>query len=412
MIGLLLAAVLANFATRIEPSLAAFLTVAVLVASLLSIKTLRNNQSYFIGGLAVLTSINFVLRSSELVLVTSVFSVLTLIYMLIFQVYGATFQAWILRGFETINQSFGLPKWLSQLLPKSSRNMNYVPIIRGIAIATVVLIPVVLLLASADEVFASILNPVSFETNIFGHLLSILFFFGLFLLFGFMASRTDKYSSFGLVGKKDQKSYSVEKLILLVALTVCLGIWCAVQLTVAMGGATQIFAENDLTRAEYARSGFFQLVAVVVIVISVIAALNFLQPEKENRGSFLKALKVLLVIETSVLVLVGFSRMRLYVDAFGLTLARLFVTWFLAWLLILLFAYGVRLVTANAFGAKVPIGFLSAAVLVMLFGFSNPENQIVETNLSKASELTNTDRQVDMRYLFKDTDLTSRLIIK
>ena len=74
--------------------------------------------------------------------------------------------------------------------------------------------------------------------------------------------------------------------------------------------------------AEYARSGFFQLVAVAGFnLLALSAAL------RASRGAWMRAMSALLIAATAVLLASAFWRMRLYIGAFGLTVLRALTLW-------------------------------------------------------------------------------------
>ena len=49
-----------------------------------------------------------------------------------------------------------------------------------------------------------------------------------------------------------------------------LGVWCVVQLVVVGGGAESVLKAENITPAEYARRGFFQLVAAAALSLAVL----------------------------------------------------------------------------------------------------------------------------------------------
>lgn len=75
--------------------------------------------------------------------------------------------------------------------------------------------------------------------------------------------------------------------------------------------------------SEYARSGFFELCRISVINLVVLTVAN-LMSQKEYRNSMaLKILNSLLAILTLVLIATAFSKMALYIGAYGLSMRRL-----------------------------------------------------------------------------------------
>jgi hypothetical protein len=136
------------------------------------------------------------------------------------------------------------------------------------------------------------------------------------------------------------------------------------------------------TYAQYARTGFFELVTVATLVLLLLLVAHWLLDPRgpETRGLFaaLAGVQVLLVF---VMLASAYERMRLYRAEFGLTELRFYTTAFMLWLGILLAGFlatvlrghrdqFARLVTASALAA---VAALHAV---------DPEAQIVRTNAS------------------------------
>ncbi|GAA2550575.1 DUF4153 domain-containing protein [Pseudonocardia hydrocarbonoxydans] len=95
----------------------------------------------------------------------------------------------------------------------------------------------------------------------------------------------------------------------------------AVQFRTLFGSDDHVLATTGLTYAEYARSGFWQLLAVTVLALGVIVAGARLAPAGAGRRGLLSALAGL----TLVIVASALSRLWLYQEAYGFTVLRLLV---------------------------------------------------------------------------------------
>ncbi len=159
-----------------------------------------------------------------------------------------------------------------------------------------------------------------------------------------------------------------------------------VQLRYLFGGATLVEVTPGLTYAEYARQGFFQLVAATALVLPWLLAADWLLRGETGRGRLIFAvlgatqLSLLLVIVASAL-----ERMRVYQAVYGLTELRFFVTAFLIWLTVVMLWFAATVLRGKrgpfAFGALV-----SAFALVGGLHVVNPDAAIARTNLRRASE--------------------------
>ncbi|KUG04797.1 hypothetical protein ASZ90_017786 [hydrocarbon metagenome] len=86
--------------------------------------------------------------------------------------------------------------------------------------------------------------------------------------------------------------------------------------------------------SEYARSGFFELCRIAVINLLVLTAANIMNQQPEN-SIFLKILNALLAILTLLLIATAFSKMALYIGAYGLSMRRLLPCVFMTFMAII-----------------------------------------------------------------------------
>src|SRR5205085_4277547 len=98
------------------------------------------------------------------------------------------------------------------------------------------------------------------------------------------------------------------------------------------------------TYAEYARTGFFQLLAVAAITLAVLlglrAATDLSAPADRRRFTILALSATSLTV---VIVVVAIARLGLYEDAFGLTMLRLYSKVFAVWIGVVFLLLGVDL---------------------------------------------------------------------
>ena len=87
---------------------------------------------------------------------------------------------------------------------------------------------------------------------------------------------------------------------------------------------------ENLSYAQYAREGFFQLCAVAVINLCMTAAASLLTRRKDEKPPvFLKIITVLYAAFTLVLIATAISKMILYIDTYGLTQKRVYTSVFM-----------------------------------------------------------------------------------
>ncbi|GAA3241982.1 DUF4173 domain-containing protein [Pseudonocardia petroleophila] len=167
-------------------------------------------------------------------------------------------------------------------------------------------------------------------------------------------------------------------------------VFVAVQFATLFGSDAHVLGTTGLTYAEYARSGFWQLLAVTVLALGVIVLGARWAPRRAGRRGLLGALAVLsLVIVASAL-----SRMWLYQEAYGFTVLRLLVLACELWL-----GLGFLLVlgTVLARRPRRPLRGMvvaGAVALVALAGL-DPERFVAEQNVARYAATG----QVDVAYL-------------
>ncbi len=264
-----------------------------------------------------------------------------------------------------------------------------VVLVRGAAVALGVVSLLTLLLANADAVVGELIDQ-TFGSSMWSHVaLSLM----LTVPVGAVAVVANA-SPLPVSQPWISTARPVEALMGLSATALVLTSWVGVQVAIALGGADRILADASMTRAEYAREGFFELVLVVAVVLSLTALLGGLLGRQ--RPPVATGLVVLVGTLTVVLVGVTFSRLDLYIEAYGLTMLRLAVAWFLGWLAVIVVAVTARIAGVGGRRAwLVPFAIITAALAIGVFGWSNPEATVAATNLSRDGEIV----QLDEGYL-------------
>ena len=183
-------------------------------------------------------------------------------------------------------------------------------------------------------------------------------------------------------------------IIVLAALDLLYVFFLAVQLTALFGGERYL-AQAGLTYAEYARSGFFQLVFAAVLNLTVLMLCLRLSRGAERGRRAVQILAAGLVALSAVLLVSAAGRMTLYVLAYGLSFKRLLTYWGMALLAVLL---------AAAMAAIWKPGFsffrvcLTAGIAGwLILNFMNPDYLVASCNVSLS--LRDPHVQVDISYM-------------
>jgi hypothetical protein len=178
-------------------------------------------------------------------------------------------------------------------------------------------------------------------------------------------------------------------------LNVLFVVFLLVQLRYLFGGADLIGVTPGLTYAEYARRGFFELVAATALVVPILLIADWVGSSEKPRAHVVlrSTMLVLVVLLLGVLASAAY-RMRLYQDAYGLTEQRLYVSIFIIWLTAVLVWLVLTVLRGRrerfVFGTVVA-GLLCIAVLHLL----NPHAMIARVNIARGAA----GAEYDGRYL-------------
>lgn len=264
---------------------------------------------------------------------------------------------------------------------------------RGLAIATPVALAIGFLLASADPVFASFFNLQLDPVDITGHL-GILGA-GVWIIGGLLGTALAQPSDAPF--KRHLRLDPIEAIVVLVVLDALFAVFALAQLVSALGGGAEALKAAHMTYADYARSGFFQLLAVAGIILPVLIGLILVTRGQGSRiGSVVTMLAELAVLFTIAIVVVAHQRLSLYEQTYGFTMLRLYSHVFALWMGIVFVLFGLSILTAGANMRSLP-GAAAASGLVILLALNlvNPEALVVHLNIDQSR----TTQRLDSVYL-------------
>lgn len=220
---------------------------------------------------------------------------------------------------KSLNTKRGLGRWL--------------PVLAGVGMTLPLLWVVTMVLMDADALFAVVAgDALAWLERHFGQVVLRLILAGcampfLFSLLYFAAHTELKPQEERAKKERD----GLPAVILLGALDLLYALFLAVQ-GVALFGDRAYLQRAGISFAEYARSGFFQLVGLAGVNITLILlAVWFYRTDRR-----LKALSTVLVGLTGVLLVSAAWRMTLYVSAYGLSFKRMLTYWGMAVLTVFL----------------------------------------------------------------------------
>jgi hypothetical protein len=201
-------------------------------------------------------------------------------------------------------------------------------LVRGAAIAAPALLVLSALLMSADPVFERVIHQLVFVDvePLIEHA----------VLVAFVAWGTSGYLRALLVAddtllarvRVPQPALATAEVMVALWLLNLLFIgFMLVQLRYLFGGAEVISMTAGLTYAEYARRGFFELVATATLVVPLLLAADWAAaPSSPRARTALRGTMLVLVVLMVGVIASAAYRMRLYQAAYGLTELRLYVS--------------------------------------------------------------------------------------
>ena len=177
------------------------------------------------------------------------------------------------------------------------------------------------LLASGDRVFAKSLSvtlpamgPASSHALLFG--------FGSISLAGYFAAGSTSVSRKAPVDDRSRIGV-IEATVILGSVCALYIVFAVIQVLAILAGDDHIKRTTGLTYAEYARSGFFQLLAVSVLTLGVLGLTRYSVGTASRLRRKVIVASEAVVFLTLGIVAVAFRRMSLYEHAYGYTMRRL-----------------------------------------------------------------------------------------
>jgi len=179
---------------------------------------------------------------------------------------------------------------------------------------------------------------------------------------------------------------AVEMAVMLGLLDLLFLAFVAVQVRYFLGGSALVKATTGLTYSEYARQGFFQLLAVAALLLPFLLLCHWLLRAGDSASQrWFRWLAGVQIVLLFVIMASAFERMHLYQAEYGMSEQRLYPTAFMGWLAVVFVWFALTVLRGQrqrfGFGAMVA-GFLLIAVLHLL----NPDALIARTNLARVRD--------------------------
>lgn len=264
----------------------------------------------------------------------------------------------------------------------------------GLLISVPFLFIIIVLLGSADVQFANLIGRI--PGSIFsGNLLEIEFrtftvIIYTMMIFGFLQVLRRKRMIVRDQAVKIAATWDgVMILPILILMNVIYVLFTIVQFKYFFSGSLQ----EGFTYAEYARRGFFELLLVTMLNLSIIICILTFVKHQRIIMTFIRVLLTLLILFSGVMLSSAFLRLFLYEEAYGFTLARVLPHTFMVFLMII-FAYTLLKVWMDRL-SLLHFYFITAVIYYTLLNVVNIDQFIVEQNLNRYEKTA----KIDVYYL-------------
>lgn len=246
---------------------------------------------------------------------------------------------WILSLSAIIPDSL---RWFSRTELNNQQLATIRSVVRGILITLPVVAMFTILLSSADAVFGkvaeqalSLLLPEN-ASSLFQQLVLIIIFAIISVtMFWIMLTNEDSAEASFQEKPHHFRLNIIETSTVLSSVNFLFIVFVIIQARYFFGGEANINIQG-YTYAEYARRGFYELLAVSCMTMVLLVTLESLTYRKRVEENTFRGLVILLVALTFVIFIAAFQRLNLYENAYGYTRIRVMSGTFMIWLVVLL----------------------------------------------------------------------------
>lgn len=281
------------------------------------------------------------------------------------------------------------------------KRSNLARALKGLLVALPIVGVLIVLFSSADLVFQKyVIGLFSFDspTETIAYFLRVGFVTGVtFAVCTYIVRSTTKLAPPPVVSVKTSGPNfgSIETGIVLGSVSVVFFAFLLIQFTYLFGGEGAIAAQG-FAYAEYARKGFFELIAVSLIAFFLLlATAGQVVRDGERHVPLFKWLAGILIFETVLVMVSAFERLSLYELAYGFTTLRLYSHIFILWIgtIFLFLSYEIFVREDRvAFAFR---GLISMAFFLLAVNILSPDQFIARQNIERYYETG----EIDFNYL-------------
>ncbi len=272
-------------------------------------------------------------------------------------------------------------------------------VIKKIGIGVIIALPLLLLFSAffvdADAIFAQKLKEFfDFEHSLGWRIVRTIL--GTLLFGAFFYVVIDKEHTLTYQEKNIAKFDSVIVGTILTLINILFLAFVSIQISYLFAGKTFVF-ENDITSADYARSGFFELLGVILLS-ALIMLIVYRSYSAHKLPKFITFLQVFLMVQVGIIAASALKRMNIYQIDYGYTVLRLYVEWFIYFTLFILLVSVVSLIGRITFWRFFYMSILTGLAALVLVSFINVDSIIAKENIHRFVE---EEKTLDVSYFKK-----------
>jgi hypothetical protein len=334
------------------------------------------------------------LRANEFLIVLNVLATFSLLVLLAHGLVGTPAFLMKLRDYlillvlvplRMLSRGVSTLSFLGQIHSKIKQRDVWIRILKGVIMALPVLIIFGVLFSQADLAFSQFVKGfisinISERTVQYSVLLVFAFAAALsFLSYIFFPKPAELAVALEQRSVVAQPGRGIEVLVFLGLISVLFLVFIGFQVTYLFGGETNIISAG-FTYAEYARRGFWELLAVAFLSLLVLLASEKYAGAELKRDKKFLIPALILVAEVVVVIVSAFKRLSLYTNTYGMTSLRFYVAGFIILLLALFILLAVKFIKAKqeqffTFGTLLLVIVFLATVDII-----NPDAFILRSN--------------------------------
>jgi len=222
-------------------------------------------------------------------------------------------------------------------------------------------------------------------------------------IFGLISGSICKKGTDILTLEASEKTVKVLRIIHPTTLNIVLGAVCVIYLVFIFSQLPYFFSaftgrrpEGWLLYSEFARQGFFELVTIASINLTILIICNIFSKKHRMESIMLKVFNIALAVITLVLIATAFSKMALYIAAYGLTMRRLTPCIFMIFLGLIFIAL---LALQKWNFSIVRFSLITGAIIFVAMSIANPDAMVVRYNANRylAGTLSHFDTEILFR---------------